>query len=188
MFAAADVHQGALLPKRLATRSFPIKMLNAVLDEDTSKLMEYCAVMKNPKYFPLYATSYTKELGRLAQGVPGLVKGTDTIIFIPKHNVPHERWQDVTYGRIVVNYCPEKYDPYQTRLTIDGDRINYPGDCGSPTMDLTTVKLLLNSVISTAGAKFMTIDIKDFYLNTPMSRYEYMRLKLSNLPNDIVNQ
>ena len=27
----------------------------------------------------------------------------------------------------------------------------------------------------------MTIDVKDFYLNTPMARYEYMRLKLCNI-------
>ena len=31
----------------------------------------------------------------------------------------------------------------------------------------------------------MTINIKDFYLNTPMSRYEYMRLKLCNIPEDV---
>ena len=48
------------------------------------------------------------------------------------------------------------------------------------------VKLLLNSVISTPDAKFMTIDIKDFYLNTPMDRFKYMKLKLSDLPEDIV--
>ena len=28
----------------------------------------------------------------------------------------------------------------------------------------------------------MTIDIKDFYLNTPMERYKYMRLKLETSP------
>ena len=32
----------------------------------------------------------------------------------------------------------------------------------------------------------MTMDIKDFYLNTPMARYEYMRLKLSNMPDDVI--
>ena len=32
----------------------------------------------------------------------------------------------------------------------------------------------------------MTIDIKDFYLNTPMARPEFMRLKLSDMPNDII--
>ena len=34
----------------------------------------------------------------------------------------------------------------------------------------------------------MTIDIKDFYLNTPMDRNEYMRLKLSDLPEDFAKE
>ena len=61
-----------------------------------------------------------------------------------------------------MNYRPEKGDPYRTRLTVGGNLIVYPGDCGTPTVDLLTVKLLLNSVISTPDAKFVTIDIKDF--------------------------
>ena len=32
----------------------------------------------------------------------------------------------------------------------------------------------------------MTIDIKGFYLNTSMDQFEYMKLKLSNLPEDFV--
>ena len=32
----------------------------------------------------------------------------------------------------------------------------------------------------------MTIDIKDFYHNTPMDLFEYMKLKLSDLPKDFV--
>ena len=42
------------------------------------------------------------------------------------------------------------------RLTIGGDRINYLVDCRMPTVDLLTVKLLLNSVISTPEAQYMT--------------------------------
>ena len=34
----------------------------------------------------------------------------------------------------------------------------------------------------------MTIDIKDFYLNTLMARSEYMRLKLRDLPVSVVQQ
>ena len=64
----------------------------------------------------------------------------------------------------------------------------YPRDCGTPTVELLTVKLLLNSIISSPGAKFLTIDIKNFYLNTPMKRFEYMRLKLSNLTEDFVER
>ncbi len=40
-----------------------------------------------------------------------------------------------------------------------GDRVHYPGDAGTPTADLLTVKLLLNSIISIPNAKFMTMDI-----------------------------
>ena len=34
----------------------------------------------------------------------------------------------------------------------------------------------------------MTIDIKNFYLNTPMDRYEYLRLKLNELPDDVIEE
>ena len=34
----------------------------------------------------------------------------------------------------------------------------------------------------------MTLDIKNFYLNTPLARYEYLRLKLSNFPDDVIEE
>ena len=120
--------------------------------------------------------------------MPGRVNGTDTIFLINKADILVDLWKDVTYGRIVFSYRPEKSDPNRTRLTVGGDRVNYNGDCGTPTADLLTVKLFLNSTISTLGARFMTLDIKYFYLMTPMERYEYMRLKLANLPEDVTKQ
>ena len=69
-----------------------------------------------------------------------------------------------------------------------GDRTNCPFDCGTPTAELIAIKLLLNSVISTPGAKFMTIDISNFYLNIPMDRYEYMRMKLNMFPDDVIEE
>ena len=117
--------------------------------------------------------------------MPGQSEGTNTIYFIDKADIPVERWKDVTYGRVVVAYHPDKSDPYQTRLTVGGNLIAYPGDWGTPTVDLLTVKLLLNIIISTLGAKFMTIDIKNFYVNTPMARYKYMRLQLCNIPEEV---
>ena len=45
----------------------------------------------------------------------------------------------------------------------------------------------LNSVISTKGAQYCTIDLKDYCLNTPMERPEYMRMKLKDLPQEFVN-
>ena len=98
----------------------------------------------------------------------GRVKGKNTIFFIPKEYLPASRWKNITYGRIMASYLPEKSDPNRVRLTVGGDRINYPDNCGTPTAEMLTVKLLLNSVISTKEAKLMSICIKDFYLNTPM--------------------
>ena len=60
-------------------------------------------------------------------------------------------------------------------------------DCSTPTADLLTVKLLLNSVISTPGAKFMTLDIKDFYLDIPMEHHEFLRMKIDYFPQDVID-
>ena len=118
--------------------------------------------------------------------MPGQNTGTNTILFIKRNQVPHDRVKDVTYGLITTLIRPEKIDkPNRTRLVAGADRVHYPGDAGTPTADLLTVKLLLNSIISTPNAKFMTMDIKDFYLNTPMARYEYMRLRLADMPKDV---
>jgi hypothetical protein len=71
-------------------------------------------------------------------------------------------------------------------LVVGGDRVHYPNDSGTPTVDLLTVKILINSIISTPGAKFMTTDIKDFYLNTPMARYKYMQLRIADMREDVI--
>ena len=34
----------------------------------------------------------------------------------------------------------------------------------------------------------MTIDIANFYLATPMERYKYLKLKLSALPTEIIQE
>ena len=58
----------------------------------------------------------------------------------------------------------------------------------APTRSILTINLLFNSVVITPGTLFMTIDIKYFYLNTPMDQFEYMKLKLNNLPEDFVDR
>ncbi len=87
-----------------------------------------------------------------------------------KQEIPQAQHKDITYGQIV-NYCPEKKDPYHTRIMMEGNSINYPDDYGTPTADILTIKLLFNSIISTPNSKLMTINIKNFYLMTPIDRY-----------------
>jgi hypothetical protein len=70
---------------------------------------------------------------------------------------------------------------------VGGNLFHYPGNCGTPTVDMMiTVKLHLNSVISTKNAHYCTINLKDFYLNTSMDQPEFMCMKISNLPPDFV--
>jgi hypothetical protein len=85
-------------------------MLNAVLNNDTGKLMEMRHLLRNPKYTKLWGKFYTKELGQLAQGVPG-TKGTNTIFFIKYDKIPLNRRRHITYRKTVVTYQPEKDDP-----------------------------------------------------------------------------
>ena len=76
--------------------------------------------------------------------------------------IPSERRKNITYARIACNRRPQKEEVNCTRIVVGGNLINCPFDCGTPTADLITVKLLLNSVISTPHARWMTLGIKTF--------------------------
>ena len=53
---------------------------------------------------------------------------------------------------------------------------------------MLVAKMLMNSVISTIGARFMTIDISNFYLMTPLPRPEYIRIKLTDSLYKIIKE
>jgi hypothetical protein len=66
-------------------------------------------------------------------------------------NIPWE-WT-ITYGRVVVDYRPQKVDPNCVRNTTGGNLINdYPGELTTCTADLTTSKI-----------QFMSLDLKSCY-------------------------
>ena len=161
-------------------------MANSVLGKQ-GKLLENRHLIANPKTQATWTHSYGNKLGWLAQGMPGQLTGMDTIFFIPKDKVPRTRAKDITYGLITCLIRPEKTnEPNRTRLVAGGDRVHYPFNAGTPTANLLTIKLLINSVISTTGPRFFTMDIKNFYICTPMTRYKYMQLRLSNMPDNVI--
>jgi hypothetical protein len=53
---------------------------------------------------------------------------------------------------------------------------------------MLVAKMLFNSVVSTKGAKFMTLDISNFYLRTPLKRPEYIRMKITDIPEEIIHE
>ena len=48
------------------------------------------------------------------------------------------------------------------------------------------VQIHLNSTISTKDARYMTVDIKDFYYETPMQDYEYGHLPLELVSKEVI--
>ena len=135
------------------------------------------------------------ELGRLCQGIGiGLdghdqqTKGTSTFFVTRYEDIPPERCKEITYTTIVCEVRPQKADPHRTRITIAGNHICYPGDVSTGTASLELVKLMLNSVLSCKGAKFACFDISNFYLGTPMGRPEYVKIKISGIPQEFIDE
>ena len=89
---------------------------------------------------------------------------------------------------MVCDFRPHKSEVYIVRLTVGGDQIEYPGEVSTPTSDLTTAECLVNSILSTNKAKGLCADIKDFYLNTEMDRFEYMKIRADIIPEEIMAQ
>ena len=127
------------------------------MDRDTGELLEHRHLIKHPKFKDDWQYYFGNEVGRLAQGMPGRNSGTNTIYFINKAPIPVDKWRDVAYSRIVCNVRPQKEETNRTRLTFGGNNLSVDMDCGTPIAEVLTVKLLLNSVISTLNAKFMTL-------------------------------
>ena len=94
--------------------------------------------------------------------------------------------KDVTYGKFVCTIRPEKKETHRMRFVVGGNRINYPGKVATPTAGMLVEKLLFNSVISTHSARFMTMDIANFYLMTPLKHPEYGKIKLIDIPEEII--
>jgi len=129
------------------------------------------------------------EWGRLSNGFPPeLPQGSNAIRFIAYKDIPTGRRKDVTYVRQVTADKPHKEEKERVRATAGGDRVNYPYEVTTKTADIITAKILINSTISTPGARFMSADLKDFYLSTKqMLRPEYARVSLKQIPQEIID-
>ena len=190
LLAASNASGPQWTPQSMYNEASPLSPLaelaGAVLEGEN--VLKYRQLINHPTLGPTWRKSSSNEFGRLAQGVGGRIKGTETIFFVKREDIPQDRMQDVTYAQFVCNIRPEKEEKHRTRCVVGGNKINYPGDVGTPTADMLLVKILFNSIISTEGAKFMTADIKNFYLMTPLKRWEYIKLRLSDIPDEIVKE
>jgi hypothetical protein len=155
-------------------------MANSVINEDTGASLEYRHIIQDDSIFPVWNKAAANEFGRLAQGIGGRIEGSNTIFFIPRQAVT--KGKIITYGRFVVDIPPNKSETHRVRLTVGGNIIQYPGHVSTRSADITTSKCLWNSTISTEGDKYMCLDVKNFYLRTPMDSFEYMRIPIKLIP------
>jgi hypothetical protein len=151
------------------------QLANAVIHPVTGKEMEYTALMKDPRIQPLWTRDFGNECGRLFLGIQ-YIPGTDTCFFNTLKKNPENR--KITYGKKVCDYKPHKQEKERVRLTVGGDRLDYSRDVATSTADITTFKILINIILSTKDAATMMMDIKNYYIGTPLPRFEYMKMLL----------
>ena len=156
---------------------------------------EYCkrlsidALLHRPDGKSRWSPVLSNERGCLAQGNHTGVESTDTIEFIQHACVPTDR--KVTYASFVCDHRPLKDEEWRIRLVVGGDRLTYDVDSGSTATDLLETKILFNSVfayVKKHGVKFLSMDLKDMFLHTPMQKAEYTKVHSKYFPIDIIHQ
>ena len=136
-----------------------IPIANSVLHPVTGATQTFRELINDPATAKTWNQRNTNEVARLAQGLTGSkVEGPNTIFFITHKDLPEGR--KPTYLNIIVDYRPQKSDPNRVRWTVGGNLIDYPGNASTPTADMTTSKILMNSVLSTCGACYACFDLK----------------------------
>jgi hypothetical protein len=155
-------------------------------------ISNYKKLMHNPVTANTWQTAFEKDFGGMAQGDNKTVqKGTTNAMFVMTHDeIRHVlcNGKKFTYGNPVVDYRPQKDNPHWICITAGGNLITYESSPSVQTADLDTAKLYWNSVISTKGAKYMCLNIKNFYLTARLEYFEYMHMPLNLFPIWIQNQ
>ena len=105
---------------------------------------------------------------------------TQTTRFLKERNIP--KGEKAVYTRLVVDIRPNKAVHERLRMCMGGDQMESVMDTTTRTADLTTCKLHMNGVVSTQGARFAGGDIKDFYLNTPLKKKRYGKVRAKYIP------
>ncbi len=97
------------------------------------------------------------------------------------------RRNEIPTDKVITYYNPRcttsaVFDRQRVRGALGGNLIEYLDNVSAATADLVHVKVLLNSVVSEKDAKWMTIDLVDFYLQTLLSSPEYVRITAAQMP------
>lgn len=157
----------------------------SIYDEELQKWMAYRDLIKhpNPKIRARWNQAGMNEFARLAQG-HGDIEGMNVVTFIARAELPNGK--KATYARYVVDYRPEKDEPWRLRITCGGDQLEYVGNTATHSASMETIKLQLNNIISSPNARAATGDISNMYLGSDLPEAEYVRFRLDLIPPDFI--
>ena len=183
VFHIYDVNEARATTETLLNSTTTLKMFH-IYNHNGKKLTLDQVLQGDTKDVWNKATS--NKFGRLAQGNKYGIKYRDVMEFIHPHEVPQNK--KVTYASFVLDYRPLKSEPWRVRMVVGGNKLPFEDDPGSPAASLLETKILINSIISEAhlGAKFMSLDLKDYFLMSTMENPEYMKIYKRNFPPDII--
>jgi len=115
-----------------------------------------------------------------------LVGGTNTCHWCKKSQV--QKHKKNTYARAVVGVRPEEADPNRVRITAGENRLEYYGETSTETASSEAAKILINSVSFTKNAKSMAMDISNFYIQTDLPDYQYIRSHMPMIPQATIGE
>ena len=141
--------------------------------------------MHDPATAETWQTAFGKDFGGMTQDDNKTGQKGTNAMFVMSHKAIKQALENkkkFTYGNPLVDYRPQKDDPHRIRITAGGNLITYESSPSVRTADLDTAKLHWNSVISTPNARYMCLDIKNFYLTAKLDYYKYMKMPLDLFP------
>ncbi len=104
---------------------FASPMVHPITGETISS---YKKLMNNPATAEIWQTAFWKDFGGMAQGDNKMgQKGTNAVFVITHDKIKQAMavGKFFTYMNPVVDYRPQKEDPYQIRITAGGNLVNY---------------------------------------------------------------
>ena len=164
-----------------------------VYGNNTQKTLEYRYLIKhpNPTTRATWNNVGANEFGRLMKGIgkqrpiSQRIPGMNTMKFVHKHKIPSKK--KITYSGFVADVRPQKEEKKTIWLT-SGNQLHYEGQKSTETAGLETIKIFLNSVISTPNARFACFDIGNMYLSTNLPTPEYMKIHMNTIPHEVIDE
>lgn len=92
------------------------------------------------------------------------------------------------YARFVFDHQPLKVEEWCVHCVVGGDRLIYHINPMLSAASLLETKPMVSSTRSEAkfGARFFSVNLKDYFLASPMKNPEFMKIPITLFPPDII--